>query len=89
MLDDPEQAADATQNAFINAYRKLETFDPKRRFFSWIYRILVNECLNDRRGRRPHEPLSPELATVGTPAENDRFISALTSISASIVPDVV
>jgi RNA polymerase sigma-70 factor (ECF subfamily) len=86
MLDDPEQAADATQNAFISAYRKLETFDPKRRFFSWIYRILVNECLNDRRGRRPHEPLSPELATVGTPADlleaNDRRRSVQAAVLA-------
>jgi RNA polymerase sigma-70 factor, ECF subfamily len=69
MLGDTEQAADATQNAFVSAYRKLGTFDPKRRFFSWIYRILVNECLNDRRARRPHEPLSPQLAAAGTPAD--------------------
>lgn len=69
MLGDSDEAADATQNAFVNAYRKLQTFDPKRRFFSWIYRILVNECLNDRRGRRLYEPLSPELAASGTPAD--------------------
>lgn len=69
MLGDSEQAADATQNAFVSAYSKLATFDPERRFFSWIYRVLVNECLNDRRGRREYEPLSPELATSGTPAD--------------------
>jgi RNA polymerase sigma-70 factor (ECF subfamily) len=69
MLGDRDRAADATQNAFVSAYRKLATFDPQRRFFSWIYRILVNECLNDRRGRRAHEPLSPALATVGSPAD--------------------
>jgi RNA polymerase sigma-70 factor (ECF subfamily) len=69
MLGDSEEAADATQNAFVSAYRKLQTFDPNRRFFSWIYRILVNECLNDRRGRRVYEPLSPELAASGTPAD--------------------
>lgn len=69
MLGDRGEAADATQNAFVSAYRKLGTFDPKRRFFSWLYRILVNECLNDRRARRVHEPLSPQLATAGTPAD--------------------
>ena len=52
-----EDARDATQNAFIRAYERLETFDPERKFFSWIYRIAVNECLNLRRGRRSHEPL--------------------------------
>jgi len=52
-----EDARDATQNAFIRAYERLETFDPERKFFSWIYRITVNECLNLRRGRRLHETL--------------------------------
>src|SRR5439155_3953910 len=39
MLGDRAEAADATQNAFVSAYRKLGTFDPQRRFFSWLYRI--------------------------------------------------
>src|SRR5262249_38957083 len=38
-------------------------------FFSWIYRILVNECLNDRRDRRSYEQLTPEHATVSSPAD--------------------
>ena len=49
MLGNRDEASDATQNAFLSAYRRLGSFDPERRFFSWIYRILVNECLNDRR----------------------------------------
>src|SRR5439155_8288512 len=69
MLGDYDEASDATQNAFIRAYRRLGTFDGERRFFSWIYRILVNECLNNRRDRRPHDALTPELATVGSPAD--------------------
>jgi RNA polymerase sigma-70 factor (ECF subfamily) len=69
MLGDYDEASDATQNAFISAYRRLDTFDPQRRFFSWIYRILVNECLNNRRDRRPHEELTPELAAAGGPAD--------------------
>lgn len=69
MLGDREEASDATQNAFISAYRKLDTFDPKRRFFSWIYRILVNECLNNQRSRRPHEPVTADLAAAGNPAD--------------------
>ena len=46
-----EDAMDATQNAFIKAYEKLHTFDPTYRFFSWIYRIVINQSLNlvDRR----------------------------------------
>ena len=69
MLGDADAANDAAQNAFVKAYQKLGTFDPTRRFFSWIYRILVNECLNARRDSPPHEPLAPDLAAVGTPAD--------------------
>jgi RNA polymerase sigma-70 factor (ECF subfamily) len=68
MLGDYEEASDAAQNAFVKAYEKLETFDRNRRFFSWIYRILVNECLNARRNRPPHEELAPDLPAAGTPA---------------------
>lgn len=68
-LGDYDEAADATQNAFVKAYFKLDTFDSTRRFFSWIYRILVNECLNMRRDRRPHEQVTPAHASVGSVAE--------------------
>ena len=52
-----EDARDATQNAFVKAFEQLHRYDPQRRFFSWIYRIAVNECLNARRDRKPSEPL--------------------------------
>lgn len=50
LLGEYEDARDATQNTFIKVFERLETFDQQQRFFSWIYRILVNECLNARRG---------------------------------------
>ena len=66
MLGDHEDARDATQEAFLSAYRKLDRFDTRRRFFSWLYRILLNECLNARRDRRPHEAVTPELVVGGS-----------------------
>ena len=69
MLGNYDEATDATQNAFIKAYRKLDAFDPAQRFFSWIYRILVNQCLNAKRDRRWGEPITPEVATVESPAD--------------------
>jgi RNA polymerase sigma-70 factor, ECF subfamily len=54
MLGDYEDARDAAQNTFVKAYEKLATYDPDRRFFSWIYRILMNECLNLRRRSAIH-----------------------------------
>jgi RNA polymerase sigma-70 factor, ECF subfamily len=66
MLGDYDDARDATQSAFIKAYEKLGSFDPRFRFFSWIYRILLNESLNARRDRRPHQDVAPDMPAVGS-----------------------
>lgn len=70
MLGDYEDARDATQNTFVKAFEKLHSYDPGHRFFSWIYRILVNECLNVRRARRPRGELD-ELSGQETAATCD------------------
>jgi len=61
LLGSYPDARDATQNAFVHAYEHLGTFNPAHRFFSWIYRILKNDCLNVLRARRPFEPVDPNL----------------------------
>ena len=62
LLGDREEARDATQTAFLKAYQALATCDRQRKFFSWIYRILVNECLNTLRARRPMQGLDGSMA---------------------------
>lgn len=53
MVKVPEDAEDITQTVFVKAYQKLDSFDPSHRFFSWIYRIAVNESINFcKRNRR-------------------------------------
>jgi RNA polymerase sigma-70 factor (ECF subfamily) len=69
MLGDREEAQDATQNALVKAYQKLGTYDANYRFFSWIYRIVVNECLNVRRARPPREPAGFEPVAAGEALE--------------------
>jgi RNA polymerase sigma-70 factor (ECF subfamily) len=66
-LGDREDARDVTQTAFVKAYEKLATFDPAHRFFSWIYRIVVNESLNLRERRPPQERLQESLASAESP----------------------
>ncbi len=61
MLGNPEDARDASQTAFLKAWEKLSSFDPRFRFFSWIYKITVNECLNQINRRRRIEPLDPRI----------------------------
>ena len=67
MLGNTADAQDATQDAFVKAYEHLASFDGKHRFYSWMYRILVNECLNVSRARRPEEALDGDEQDGGTP----------------------
>jgi len=57
MIGDREEARDVTQVVFMKVFRGLENFDSRRRFFSWIYRIGVNECIDRLRSRHPEDVL--------------------------------
>jgi RNA polymerase sigma-70 factor (ECF subfamily) len=46
MVKDFEEAEDITQAVFVKAYENLSSFNPKYKFFSWIYKIAINESLN-------------------------------------------
>lgn len=67
MVGNAEDAQDVTQDAFVKAYRQLATFDPSYKFFSWLYRIVINESFNAIRARRPQEPLDVAVAGNGSP----------------------
>jgi RNA polymerase sigma-70 factor (ECF subfamily) len=45
LLGSREDARDAVQTAFLKAYQNLDRFDPRFRFYSWLYRIALNESL--------------------------------------------
>lgn len=84
LVGDYEDARDATQNTFVRAYVKLETYDPDRRFFSWIYRIAINECLNLRRSRRPHEALTDRASRDRGPLEHLEASERRTELEAAM-----
>ncbi|MBW2370159.1 MAG: sigma-70 family RNA polymerase sigma factor [Deltaproteobacteria bacterium] len=53
MLDrDAEEASDATQQAFLNAFKNIHRFQKNAAFYTWFYRILVNTCLEARRRKQ-------------------------------------
>jgi RNA polymerase sigma-70 factor (ECF subfamily) len=60
VLGEPAAAEDATQEAFISAYRKLRTYRGGS-FRAWLLRIVTNACYDElrRRKRRPTTPLEP------------------------------
>ena len=53
------EAADIVQNSFIKAFINLNGFDSKKKFSSWIYRIVHNEAINAL-AKRKHELPMPE-----------------------------
>jgi len=71
ILGNPDDAADATQVAFMKAFEHLGQYDPKYKFFSWIYRIAVNEAINQLKRGRNQQPLDDtEVAGSRSPDEN-------------------
>ena len=56
MLGNPDEAADVTQTVFLKAFENLDRFNPKYKFFSWIYRIAINESINQLKKRGRTEP---------------------------------
>jgi len=57
VLGNGEDAADVAQSVFLRVAERLDDFDAQRRFFSWIYRIAINEALNVLRRNGHEEPL--------------------------------
>jgi len=53
MLRDRQDAQDAAQETFIKVFRNLHGFEPNSSLYTWIYRIGINTCLDQRRKRKP------------------------------------
>ncbi len=57
LLGDPDEAEDAAQEAFVQAWQALSMFRGASSLSTWLYRIVTNRCLNLLQARRPEEPL--------------------------------
>lgn len=74
MVNNYDDARDITQTVFLKAYEKLDSFNPRYKFHSWIYRIAINESLNHAVKARPAESLESgsgpgQLASAGMDPE--------------------
>jgi RNA polymerase sigma-70 factor (ECF subfamily) len=65
IVRDEEDARDAVQEAFVNAWRNLPRFEEGSRLSTWLHRITVNAALMKLRSRRrrPEEPIEDLLPT--------------------------
>ncbi|MEX2031678.1 MAG: sigma-70 family RNA polymerase sigma factor [Dehalococcoidia bacterium] len=71
MLDDPRDAAQATQDTFVQAWRNLDGFRGDAAVFTWLYRIATNTALMRLRRRRHHTVNIDELRDTAEPNGTD------------------
>ena len=75
MLGNRGEAEEAAQEAFIRAYTRLDTYDPARKFSTWMLSITSNYCVDLLRKRRAlllslDQPLPPHPALMSDRAQN-------------------
>ena len=69
----PEDASDVTQIVFLRVAERLDEYDPKHKFFSWIYRIAVNESLNLLRRTGRDDELDDETDYAASESANPEW----------------
>jgi len=63
MMGNREAAEDVTQEVFIKVYNKLSLYSPDTSFFSWLYRMTVNTCIDEIRKRKMQKLISLDFLT--------------------------
>jgi RNA polymerase sigma-70 factor (ECF subfamily) len=86
-----EDAMDVTQTVFLKAFENLDRYNEKFKFFSWIYRIAINESINLLSKRGNCEPVSDDLvsADIGpdAAASNDQLRMDIQDALMSLKPE--
>ena len=72
MLNNWEEAEDLLQEAFAEAFSKLESFRYESSFGAWIKRIVINRCINYLKKRRIELMLTDNLPEKGILHEDDK-----------------
>lgn len=97
-LGDPEEAADAVQDALVSAFRAAHTFRGQSAVTTWLHRITVNACLDRARKRASRrtarlpdkeqfEALLEPHESAEAPAERGELHRELVRALATLPPD--
>ncbi len=70
-----EEAEDVAQEAFVQSFRKLHTFQGASSFYTWLYRIAFNIAASRKRKHRPTASLEQRRQDGDEPAQNEKTIS--------------
>lgn len=61
LVHDEQKALDIVQDSFIKAYINLNGFDAKKKFSSWLYRIVHNQAMNYVKKYRKEVPILEDM----------------------------
>ena len=87
ILNDYDYAQDIGQEAFIRAYRSLKNFSKNRSFYTWLYRIVVNLCIDYLRSKSDVKLLQVErmqIVSEGNPLDNADTTESLELIKKAV-----
>lgn len=84
VLGNAEDASDITQVVFLKLAERLDDYDPSYKFFSWIYRIAVNESLNLLRNRQREVALEDDVDLLGPDGGDPEFQFSASQLSGRV-----
>ncbi|TCK26227.1 RNA polymerase sigma-70 factor (ECF subfamily) [Pseudonocardia endophytica] len=90
MIGNPHDADDIAQDVVLSLWTTLTGFSGNSRFTTWLYRVVVNRCINLIERRPEHEPLqNPDVPIAGADAEAEAKQAALAALAAigALPPD--
>ena len=74
-LCDEAEASDVVQDSFLRVWQNIDRYDPKRKFTTWIYKIVVNLCVDRfralKRSRSVFLSRNRDLVMENLPDERD------------------
>jgi len=85
ILGNSDDALDAVQEAFLDAFRTLKKFDISRRFYPWLYTILRNRCFKMLATRRKEVKAEyDKLEILSKPAEK-KFVNEVALVEKALL----
>lgn len=81
LLERRSEADEVAQDAFVTAFSKLDQFEGRSSFRTWVTRIAINKALNVRRQERRLLPLLDDDAAASDEQTPTELLSALSALS--------
>jgi len=88
ILGSREDALDAAQEAFIDAFKALKQFDSSRPFYPWFYVLLRNRCFKLAARKRETESIDETVIVApNSPAQSERILALENALRALDMED--